>query len=631
MRKIYMLIVDHIRKTYGDKILFADLSCTIEPKERIGLVGINGTGKSTFLQVIAGLETVESGEVRHANAYTISYLAQDPVLKAGETVFDQIYYGNSTRMVTLRAYERARLQLEADPMSEQAQKRFLTAQQNMDEQEAWEASTEATTILSKLGVHHIDQLVDELSGGQRKRVALAQALIQPADLLILDEPTNHLDNETIEWLEQHLSSYKGALLLVTHDRYFLNRVTNKMFELDRGRLFTYEGNYELFLEQKASREQLERDEEQKHANLLRRELAWLQRGPRARSTKQKAHVTRVEKLQEKTFHTNEEQLNVHVGSTRLGKDVLEFTDVDFAYNEKKMVDGFSHLFIPGDRIGVIGPNGIGKTTLLDLIAGRLSPTNGHIHTGETVRIGYYRQGDEDLDDDQKVIDYIKETAQVIHTKDGDVITAEQMLEHFLFRRSEQWNYIRRLSGGERRRLYLLKVLMTEPNVLLLDEPTNDLDIQTLTVLEEYIDHFPGVVITVSHDRYFLDRIAEKLLVYTGEGKIDLVYGNYTEFLQAEKEAVAQIARPKKEQATRKQTKKVRLSYHEQREWNTIEDDIAALETSVEEVQERIEQASSDAVKVQELFAEQEQLEQALEEKMERWEELSLIVEQMEER
>ncbi len=623
-----MLTVEHITKSYGDKVLFENISCTIESKERIGLVGVNGTGKSTFLKVLAGIEVPEEGEVRHSKAYTIAYLAQDPDLAEDETVFDQIYYGDSTRMISMRAYERARLELELDPMSERAQSRFLKAQEEMDKQQAWEANTEATTILSKLGVHQIHQHVRELSGGQRKRVALAKALIQPADLLILDEPTNHLDNETIEWLEQHLSTYKGALLLVTHDRYFLNRVTNKMFELDRGRLFMYEGNYELFLEKKAEREQLERDEEKKHANLLKRELAWLQRGPRARSTKQKAHISRVEKLQDKTFHTTDEQLNVHVGSKRLGKDVIELKDVDFSYEEQKMIDGLNHLVIPGDRIGIIGPNGIGKTTLLDLMAGRLEPTSGSIHMGETVHIGYYRQGDEDLDGSQKVIDYIKETAEIIYTKDGDAITAEQMLEHFLFRRSEQWNYIRRLSGGEKRRLYLLKILMTEPNVLLLDEPTNDLDIQTLTVLEEYIDHFPGVVITVSHDRYFLDRIAEKLLVFTGKGKIDLVYGNYTEFLDASKKAEAKEKPKKKEQPKRTQKKQVRLSYHEKREWETIEDDIMALEEKQETIEEQLVEASSDAEKVQELFTEQEKIEQQLGEKMERWEELSLIVEEM---
>lgn len=623
-----MLIVDDIRKTYGDKVLFDQISCTIAPKERIGLIGVNGTGKSTLLKIIAGVEQAEQGEIRHAKTYSIAYLAQDPALEE-ETVFDHIYFGDTTRMVTLRAYEHARLRLEADPMNERAQNELLQAQQTMDEHEAWDAWTEAETILSKLGIEYVDERIDSLSGGKRKRVALAKALIQPADLLILDEPTNHLDNATIEWLEQYLSSYEGALLLVTHDRYFLNRVTNKMFELDRGQLYTYEGNYELFLEKKSEREQLERAEEQKHANLLRRELAWLQRGPRARSTKQKAHIARVEKLREKTFHSSEETVSVHVGSTRLGNDVFECVDVDFSRGDQKIISSFNHLFIPSDRVGIIGPNGIGKTTLLDLIAGRMKPSDGVIHQGETVKIGYYRQGEEELDGSVKVIDYIKETAQVIRTKDGDVITAEQMLEHFMFRRSEQWNYIRRLSGGEKRRLYLLKVLMTEPNVLLLDEPTNDLDIQTLTVLEEYIEHFPGVVITVSHDRYFLDRIAEKLLVFKGDGEIDLVYGNYTDFLDREKEIVEQIDTKKKQQPRRRQTNKVRLSYNEQREWETIEEEITTLEEQIEAVQTELAEASSDAERVQQLFNEQEQLEQTLEGKMDRWEQLSLIVEQSE--
>lgn len=624
-----MLTVEKIQKSYGEKVLFDRISCTIESNDRIGLIGVNGTGKSTFLKVIAGIESPESGSVLHSKAYTIAYLAQDPVLDADETVFEHIYYGNNTRMVTVRAYEQARLELELHPTSERAQNRLLAAQEEMDKQDTWDANTEITTILSKLGVHHIHQKVQELSGGQRKRVALAKALIQPADLLILDEPTNHLDNETIEWLEQHLSSYPGALLLVTHDRYFLNRVTNRIFELDRGRLFTYEGNYELFLEKKAEREQLEREAEQKHANLLKRELAWLQRGPRARSTKQKAHVNRVEELKEKRFHSTEEHVQVPVGSKRLGKDVFECIHVDFSYQDARILDNFNFLCTPGDRIGIIGPNGVGKTTLLDLIAGRSQPTNGTIQIGETVRIGYYRQGDEELDGSQKVIDYIKETAQVIYTKDGDPITAEQMLEHFLFSRSEQWNYIHRLSGGEKRRLYLLKVLMSEPNVLLLDEPTNDLDIQTLSVLEEYIDYFPGVVLTVSHDRYFLDRIAEKLLVFSGQGNVHLEFGNYSDFLATQKEAAP--VQPKKRTTKKQQTpqKKIRLSYHEKREWDTIEDEIMQLEEKVEQVQEELSSASSDAEKVQELFEEQGALEQQLEEKLQRWEELSLIVEEME--
>src|SRR5699024_5232441 len=372
-----------------------------------------------------------------------------------------------------------------------------------------------------LGITDFNRKVAELSGGQKKRVAIAKALIQPADLLILDEPTNHLDNETIEWLETYLTTYQGALLLVTHDRYFLNRVTNRIFELDKGNLYHYEGNYELFLEKKAEREELERKSEQKHFNTLRNELAWLKRGARARSTKQKARIKRIDENKNKTLNNKEQHVKFQAGSERLGKKVIELKNISKTFGDKNLIKDFSHLFSSGDRMGIVGPNGCGKTTLLNIMANRIAPDEGEVDVGETVKIGYYTQSDEELDGSLRIIDYIKETAEVITTKDGHVITAEKMLERFLVSRRQQWTYIRSLSGGEKRRLYLLKVLMTEPNVLFLDEPTNDLDTQTLGVLEDYLEHFPGVVITVSHDRYFLDRVVDRLIVFSGEGNIQL--------------------------------------------------------------------------------------------------------------
>ncbi|WP_010529645.1 ABC-F family ATP-binding cassette domain-containing protein [Lentibacillus jeotgali] len=624
-----MLTIENLYKTYGDKILLNDISCMIKPNDRIGLIGVNGTGKSTFLKVIAGIDTAEKGTINHAKDYQIEYLAQEPELEPGLNVIEQIYYGEAAIMKVMREYEQVLLELQHHPENEKVQERLMEKQQQMDEHEAWEANTAAKTILTKLGITNFHKKVEELSGGQRKRIAIAKALIQPADLLILDEPTNHLDNETVDWLEKHLASYKGALMLVTHDRYFLNRVTNQIFELDKGNLYTYDGNYELFLEKKAEREALERSYEEKHRNTLRRELAWLKRGPKARGTKQKARVERVQEMRQQTFDTESRDVSFEAGSTRLGKKVIELEGIEKSYGSEQLIADFDFLVVPGDRLGIVGPNGSGKTTLLNIIVGRLAPDKGEIEIGQTVKIGYYTQGDEELDDDKRLIEYIREVAEVIHTKNGDVITAEQMLERFLFSRREQWNYIRKLSGGERRRLYLLKVLMSEPNVLLLDEPTNDLDTQTLGVLEEYLDQFPGVVITVSHDRYFLDRVVDHMLVFKENNPIEHFYGNYSEFLKWEKEAQKQYGPKPSKKSGQKPARKKKMSYNEKMEWETIEDDITELETMIENLQEQIAGAGSDTGKVQELYKEQQEIEEKLEAKMERWEELSLLAEELE--
>jgi len=629
-----MLTIEQLSKSYGEKVLFDQIRCTITDTDRIGVIGVNGTGKSSLLEIIAGRDTPDAGSIQHAQNYRIEYLAQEPELDLAATVIEQIYYGESDVMRAMRSYEEALKALEDEPTNEEHQNRLLKAQMKMDELDAWDANAEAKTVLTKLGITDFEKKVENLSGGQKKRVAIARALIQPADLLILDEPTNHLDNVSVEWLEQYLSHYPGALLLVTHDRYFLNRVTNKIFELERGQLYIYEGNYELFLEKKAEREMLERASEQKHANTLRRELAWLKRGARARSTKQKARINRIDEMKEQHFHTTTEEIAFQVGSKRLGKKVIELQAIDKKFKDKTLIDSFDLLLKPGDRIGIIGPNGIGKSTLLNIMAGRIQPDAGEIDVGETVQIGYYTQGEEELDGDQRIIEYIKEVAEVIHTKDGEVITAEQMLERFLFSRAEQWTYIRKLSGGEKRRLYLLKVLMTEPNVLFLDEPTNDLDIQTLGILEEYLQAFPGVVVTVSHDRYFLDRVVEQLLVFRGDTVIDSFYGNYSEFLAEESIQEEQRVTVQKEtkitKTNNKTDKKKKLSYKEQKEWETIEDEIEALEEKVTSLAEQIVEAGSDSIKVSELFEQQNEVEQQLEMKMNRWEELSLLVEEIEE-
>lgn len=630
-----ILTVDNLFKTYGDKTLFDDLSFIVTEKDRIGLIGVNGTGKSTLLKILAGLESMDNGKVTHANQFNIEYLPQQPKLDQSLTILEQIYYGDTAIMIAMRDYEKALIDLGIDPSNEKLQTILFQNQQKMDQLGAWEASTVAKTVLTRLGITDFSKKVALLSGGQEKRVAIAKALIQKADLLILDEPTNHLDNETIEWLEGFLSQYQGALLLVTHDRYFLNRVTNRIFELDAGTLYTYEGNYELFLEKKAEREIIVGQNEEKHQNTLRRELAWLRRGAKARTTKQKARIQRVDELQNRKGSVAQENIEFSIGSKRLGGKVIEVKKTSKSYDDEILISDFSYLVIPDERLGIIGPNGSGKSTLLNIMAGRVAVDSGVIDVGETVSIGYYTQGDEEMNGDLRVIEYIKEIAEVVQTANGQTITAEQMLERFLFSRKMQWTYIRRLSGGEHRRLYLLKILMAEPNVLFLDEPTNDLDIQTLSILEDYLDGFPGVVITVSHDRYFLDRVVDRLLIF-GDKEIRRFQGSYSEYMEQAKanrelETLKQKeAAPtqKKEQTSRKDRKK-KLSYKDQQDWDQIEGRIATLEEKKETLEAEIAGSGSDIGRINELLAKQKGVEIELDTQMERWEELSLLIEEIE--
>ncbi|ARK28962.1 ABC-F family ATP-binding cassette domain-containing protein [Halalkalibacter krulwichiae] len=625
-----MLQVEGLTKTYGDKMLFDRLSFTIGQKERIGLIGINGTGKSTLLKILAGVESSDEGELIHSNDFRIEYLPQQPDLDEGLTVIEQIYYGDSAVMKAMREYEQHLLDFEKKPDSAEYQKQFMKAQQLMDQLDAWEANTLAKTILSKLGIENYQATIKELSGGQKKRIAIAKALIQPADLLLLDEPTNHLDHDTIEWLEGFLSTYKGSILLITHDRYFLNRVTNNMYELDRGRLFKYLGNYQMFLEKKAERELQEAEQDQKRANILRRELAWLKRGAKARTTKQKARIQRVEALKEEETFSGRGEFDFSIGSQRLGKQVIELKGVSKSYNDKQLIDSLNYLIVRGERLGIVGPNGSGKSTLLNMLAARVEPDHGEIAIGETVKIGYYTQEDEEIDGNLRMIDYIKKVAEIVYTVDGTVITAEQMLERFLFPRSMQYTYIRRLSGGERRRLYLLKILMSEPNVLFLDEPTNDLDTETLSVLEDYLEQFPGVVITVSHDRYFLDRVVDHLLVFESNGVVSRFQGHYSDFLAhiaAQKEN--QLLKEKVETKTVKKEPRKKLSYKDQLEWDQIEDKIMKLEENIEKLEQAIIEAGSDYGKIADIMKEKAEKEMELEQAMDRWTELSVLVEEIE--
>ncbi|MCO7125483.1 ABC-F family ATP-binding cassette domain-containing protein [Sporolactobacillus shoreicorticis] len=629
-----ILDVENLYKTYGTQTLFDHLSFSISEGERIGLIGVNGTGKSTLLNVLAGKDSAESGNLRHANAFQLAYLAQTPTFEPGVTALDYIYGGTSSIMVAVRNYEQALRLLEKNPNDQLLQEKLLERQQQMDTAGAWDAEAAAKSILTRLGIHDFETPVSESSGGQKKRVALAKALIQPADLLILDEPTNHLDNDIIDWLEEALNQYPGALLMVTHDRYFLNRVTRKIFELDHGHLYIYDGNYELFLEKKAEREEQESAGETKHQNQLRRELAWLRRGAKARSTKQKARVERVHEMQEHKGPERKQSVDLAIGSTRLGKKVIEAKQVSKSFNGQPLMRDFDLLVTPGERVGIIGSNGSGKTTLLNILAGHIESDSGAVEIGDTVKIGYYTQEHAEMNEDLTVIDYIKEAAQVMRTADGQQVTAEQMLERFLFSRPRQRTFIRKLSGGEHKRLYLLRVLMSEPNVLFLDEPTNDLDTETLTILEDYLLQFPGTVLAVSHDRYFLDRIADRLIAFEEDGIIRRFEGNYSEYMDERKEEQAAMSKakaekmavPKHQQTNRKKKK---LTYKEQQEWIGIEDRIATLEDRVEQLKREIVEAGSNAGKVQELFVEQQQTETELDQAMERWTELSLKVEEIE--
>ncbi|WP_040949225.1 ABC-F family ATP-binding cassette domain-containing protein [Gorillibacterium massiliense] len=642
-----LVTIEQLTKSYGEKVLFADISFTLEERQRIGLIGVNGTGKSSLLKAIAGVEPADSGKITHAKDFRVEYLVQDPEFDEGVTVLDHLFRGNSPLIRTMREYEEALLELELDPANEKKQAKLFAAQQKMDTQHAWEAEALAKAILNKLGVGEYKKEVAHLSGGQRKRVALAAALIQPADLLILDEPTNHIDNQTVEWLEGELSRYRGALLLVTHDRYFLDRVTNRILELDHGKLYSYDGNYSVFLDKKAEREEQEASSEAKRQNLLRRELEWLKRGAKARTTKQKARIQRVEELRDRKTAGPEEGIDFSVAASRLGRKVLELDHAGITLGGRKLFEGFNHIFLPGERIGIVGPNGSGKSTLLNMLAGRVIPESGAVDTGQTVKLAFYTQENEELEGSKRVIEYIKDAAEIIHTADGEAITAGQMLERFLFPGPLQWTFISRLSGGEKRRLYLLKTLMGEPNVLLLDEPTNDLDIQTLTVLEDYLDGFPGTVVSVSHDRYFLDRTVDRLFIFDGNGHIRKFEGNYTEYMDALKaeEAAAEkdslsVNSPRNNvgssaagandtPATNRGKEPVRkLSYKEQKEWEQIEGVIAALEEKSAHLKQQLAEHAADYDKVRDLYEEEQRVDAELEQAMDRWAELSALVEEI---
>lgn len=632
-----ILSAEKISKSYSEKILIDDISLGINEGEKIGLIGINGTGKSTLLKILAGIEISDSGRIIYGNGIKIEYLPQEPDFESGTTVLEQVFKGSSPVMELLREYEAALQDANDNTEDSRLQKKLIALSQKMENMKAWSIETEAKSILTKLGIFDYKSNVDTLSGGERKRIAIASALITTADLLILDEPTNHIDNDTVDWLEKYLNRNKGALLMVTHDRYLLDRVVNRMIELDNGKLYSYQANYSKYLEMKAEREDLAEASEKKRQGLIRRELEWIRRGAQARSTKQKARIDRFEKLTEQQKPMNNGNVEMQVSFSRLGKKIINIENISKSFQSGVVVKDFSHNLFRDDRVGIIGPNGCGKSTLMKMISGKLKPDAGKVETGETVKIGYFAQENEDIENSElRVIEYIREQAEVIATGDG-ILSASQMLERFLFPPSVQWTPVMKLSGGEKRRLYLLRILMGAPNVLMLDEPTNDLDIQTLTILESYLDEFPGAVIVVSHDRYFLDRIVDRIFAFEGNGCFNQYLGNYSDYTQA-KEARERLSeelsvKPAKskstEKAENKKDKLLKFSYKDAIEFEQIDDIIMGLENDMKQIEAQIVEASSDFEKLQQLLEKKEEVEAKYEDAIERWAYLNELADEIE--
>ena len=632
-----LITLENISKSYSEKKLVENISLGINDKEKIGLIGVNGTGKSTLLKIIAGAEIPDDGTITKANKVRIEYLPQNPYYDEDATVLEQVFKGTCEEMKIIGDYQDILDKINKS-YDEKLNEKLLNLQEKMDALNLWDLESSAKTVLTKLGIKDFNQKVKELSGGQRKRVSLASALITPCELLILDEPTNHLDNDTIDWLESYLNSFKGSILMITHDRYFLDRVTNRILELDKGVLYSYEGNYSVFLEKKMNRLQLAESMEAKRQNLLKKELAWVRRGAKARTTKQRARLQRFDELSNKNDFTPEDKLEISVGSSRLGKKIIEIEHLTKSFDGKTFIDDLDYTLARTDRIGIVGKNGLGKSTLIRLLNCEIKPDSGTISIGETVKIGCFNQDTSRMHPEMRAIDYIKEESDYITTADGHKITASQMCEKFLFNGTLQYTHIKNLSGGERRRLQLLRVLMMAPNVLLLDEPTNDLDIDTLSRLEDYLDEFNGVLICVSHDRYFLDRVCNKIFAYEGRGKINIYTGNYSDYLNFREEENIEFEEfeeevkeekpkaPKKEKPKAKN--KPKFSYNEQREFDTIDADIEKLEEKIASLEEDTSKFATDFTKLQEIMDEKTKLEDELQVKYERWEYLNNLAEEI---
>lgn len=629
------LRVEHLTKTYGEKTLFEDLNFIINENDRIGLIGTNGSGKTTLLNALAEIDPADSGELVKPNDYRISYLKQSPEFDGEKTIMEAVFEGAAPVFQTIRNYEEALKLYGENPDDKKLEQKYIRAEEKMNQEDAWVADSDVKTILTQLHIKDLNQKVSTLSGGQKKRVGLAQVLIQAPDLLILDEPTNHLDFDSIKWLEQYLGSYKGALLVVTHDRYFLDQIATQIMELSFGKLYSYEGNYQDFVQQKAERVERELLQEHKQKQLYKKELAWMKTGAKARTTKQQARINRFNDLKDNLNKVQvDENVDINLGQQRLGKKVIQIENATLNVDSHKIIDSFNLLIQAGDRIGITGVNGAGKSTFLNTIAGIRQLDSGTITIGETVKLGYYRQQTEDIPGDKRIINYLNEVAEEIVNTNGERISTTSLLEQFLFPRFMHGTLIRKLSGGEKRRLYLLKLLMEQPNVLLLDEPTNDLDIGTLTVLEDYLDNFAGTVITVSHDRYFLDKVADNLLIFQGDGKIDRYTGMFTAYLKHEQDDDNLVNRAQKNtdvensKKTEKVEKKekVKLTYAERLEYEKLEKDIEDMEAQKLKLQaEMLEVDGSDYGKLGELQQSIDELDESVLEKMERWEELGKYV------
>ena len=602
--------IEHISKIFGGKVIFDDVSCGISEGEKIGVIGINGTGKTTLLRVLAGLEQPDEGQVITQNGIRIAYLQQNPAFPEEKTVLSYVTDG----------------------------------MWDMD----WTLQSEAKSMLNQLGILDHEQLLAELSGGQRRKAALVRTLVQDFDVLLLDEPTNHLDNEMLTWLEDYLNRYKGTVIMVTHDRYFLDRVSNRILELDHGKIYSYEANYSKFLELKVHREEMALATERKRQSVLRMELEWAKRGCRARSTKQRARLERLEALKAGKAPVSDATLEIEATAARMGRKTVELHHISKRYGEKVLIDDFDYIVLKNQRLGIIGPNGCGKSTLIKIIAGLIEPDSGSVEIGETIQLGYFAQEVPDMNTEQRVIDYIKDVAEYLPTKDGK-ISASQMLERFLFTPEMQYAPVSKLSGGEKKRLYLLKVIFTGANVYLFDELSNDIDIQTLTILEDFLNSFPGIVITVSHDRYFLDNVVDRIFEFDGNGHLQQYEGGYTDYLETKQKRTSQetsesgnalfekSGKGKSEEGSSKSSRdwkqnrktKLKFSYKEQKEFETIDDDIAQLEDGIAALEAEILANATNPGKLNELMKEKEKAEHALEEKMNRWVYLNDLAEKIE--
>lgn len=627
-----LITLENINKSYSEKTLLKNVSLGINEGDKIGLIGINGAGKSTFLKIVAGKEDFFDGTRIQGKNVRIEYLSQDTKFNDDSTILEQIFKGETEEMKLLMKYEEVLDKIQKGDVS--LNDTLIKLQSRIDTQNLWDLESEAKSVLNKLGITNYSEKMGNLSGGQRKRVFLASALITPCELLILDEPTNHLDSTSIEWLEEYLNSRKGSLLMITHDRYFLDRVSNKIIELDRGNLYSYDGNYTKYLEKKIERIETEKTQEIKRQALIRNELKWVRRGAKARTTKQKARLQRFEELKNKEYIEVNTDIELNFIGTRLGKKIVEINNLNKSFENKKLIENFSYIFTNEDRIGIVGPNGAGKTTFLKMLMGEENLDSGSIEVGETVKFGYFSQEGKELNNDLRVIDFVKEGGEYIPTTDGNKITASTLCERFLFDGTMQYSKIEKLSGGEKRRLQLLRVLMEAPNFLIFDEPTNDLDIETLKILENFLDEYLGVVVVVSHDRYFLDRICNKIFAYDNTGNIKIYHGNYSDYLNQKditKEEVINSSTNKiKKEKPKKENKAPRFSFNEQKEFKEINGVIEKLELEIDNLQDEIDKNSTNYSKLQELIESKEEKEMILLEKYERQEYLNGIAKAIEE-